>query len=41
MNNKIEKREYEKTYLQIKNLMEEARKSVVQTVNLTLLHTYQ
>lgn len=40
MNNKIEKREYEKTYLQIKNLMEEARKSVVQTVNLTLLHTY-
>lgn len=40
MNNKIEKREYEKTYLQIKKIMDEARKSVSQTVNLTLLHTY-
>lgn len=40
MNNKIEKREYEKTYQQIKNLLEAARKSVAQTVNLTLLHTY-
>lgn len=40
MNSKIEKHEYEKTYLQIKKLMEEARKSVAQTVNLTLLHTY-
>lgn len=40
MNNKIEKREYEKTYLMIKKLMEEARKSVSRTVNQTLLHTY-
>lgn len=40
MNKEIEERDYEQTYLQIKKLMEEARKSVTQTVNHTLLHTY-
>lgn len=38
--NAIEKKGYEKTYVQIKKLMTEARSSVVQTVNLTLLRTY-
>ncbi len=40
VNNIIDKIEYEKTYHQIKDLLENARKSVAQTVNLTLLHTY-
>lgn len=38
--NEIEKKEYKQTYLNIRRLMEEARSSVVQTVNLTLLNTY-
>ncbi len=36
----LETRDYDKTYQQIKNLLEEGRRSVAQTVNLTLLHTY-
>jgi len=40
MNSKIEKGDYENTFLQIKTLMEEARGSVVKIVNMTLLHTY-
>lgn len=40
MSNKIEKREYEKTYLQIKKLMGDARTAAAQTINITLLRTY-
>ncbi len=40
MNNEIIKQDYDKTYLQIKRLMEEARSSVTRTVNSTLLSTY-
>lgn len=38
MDKKIEKQEYEKTYLQIKKIMEEFGKSVARTVNLALLY---
>lgn len=40
MNNEIIKQDYDKTYLQIKRLMEEARSSVTRTVNTTILSTY-
>lgn len=40
MENEIIKQDYNKTYLQIKRLMEEARVSVARTVNITLLDTY-
>ncbi len=40
MNHEIIKQDYDKTYHQIKRLMEEAKSSVERTVNITLLDTY-